>query len=39
MVIATFRNEIKGARERGELKRVSVLIELVVRKDGATIGG
>jgi hypothetical protein len=39
MAIATFRNEIKGARERGELKRVSVLVEPVVRKDGAEMGG
>ncbi|KFY79509.1 hypothetical protein V499_01505 [Pseudogymnoascus sp. VKM F-103] len=39
MAIATFRNEIKGARERGELKRVGVLVEPVVRKDGATTGG
>lgn len=39
MAVATFRNEIKGAREQGELKGVSVLVEPVVRKDGAETGG
>lgn len=39
MAIATFRNEIRRAKEKGEVKGVSVLVEPVMRKGGAETGG